>query len=224
MTDAPCANFSDQLLAAYPDAKVILTTRDPDKWIESVERSYYHVLGWWAWKVLAAVDSVRSSGPTPLPRSMPQLPSPFSPPLYPGEPSNSPPPRFVSTQNIGAYTGVLRMILTDWASGNYRDRRALRRGFLAHNAHIRAVVPPNNLLDFTPQQGWEPLCAFLGKEVPEVPFPRVNEGDATADIHRAVMGRKVRAWRKQWGGMVVGVVLAGVVAGVGWWVSGSVSK
>ena len=23
--------------------------------------------------------------------------------------------------------------------------------------------------------GWEPLCAFLGKEVPSVPFPRMNE-------------------------------------------------
>ncbi len=23
--------------------------------------------------------------------------------------------------------------------------------------------------------GWEPLCAFLGKDVPDVPFPRANE-------------------------------------------------
>ncbi|CCD57033.1 predicted protein [Botrytis cinerea T4] len=32
---------SRELLIAYPNAKVILTTRSPDKWIEPVERSTY---------------------------------------------------------------------------------------------------------------------------------------------------------------------------------------
>jgi hypothetical protein len=28
-TDMPCVNFSDEMIAAYPNAKVILTTRTP---------------------------------------------------------------------------------------------------------------------------------------------------------------------------------------------------
>lgn len=37
-------------MAAYPKAKVILTTRDPDSWVRSMESCYYRVLnmlqGW----------------------------------------------------------------------------------------------------------------------------------------------------------------------------------
>ena len=58
MTDAPCVNFSDELLAAYPDAKVVLTTRDVDKWLPSMERSYYKILAWKWWMALAAIDDV----------------------------------------------------------------------------------------------------------------------------------------------------------------------
>lgn len=37
MTDWPCISFSDELIAAYPDAKVILTVRDtPEVWLDSI--------------------------------------------------------------------------------------------------------------------------------------------------------------------------------------------
>lgn len=39
VTDTPCVNYYKELLEAYPEAKVILTTRDPYRWIKSVERS-----------------------------------------------------------------------------------------------------------------------------------------------------------------------------------------
>jgi len=42
--DAPCACFADELIPAYPKAKVILSNRDPDKWLGSMESSYYRVL------------------------------------------------------------------------------------------------------------------------------------------------------------------------------------
>jgi Sulfotransferase domain len=58
VTDAPCVNFADELLAAYPDAKVVLTTRDVEKWLPSMERSYYKILAWKWWLALAAVDDV----------------------------------------------------------------------------------------------------------------------------------------------------------------------
>ncbi|KAI1254621.1 hypothetical protein MGN70_003635 [Eutypa lata] len=51
----------------------------------------------------------------------------------------------------------------------------------AHDAYegyfqtIRELVPPEQLLEYRLGDGWEPLCAFLGKDVPNVPFPRAND-------------------------------------------------
>jgi hypothetical protein len=35
-------------------------------------------------------------------------------------------------------------------------------------------LPPERLLVFELGDGWEPLCRFLGKPVPEIPFPQTN--------------------------------------------------
>lgn len=59
MTDAPCANLAEELVKAYPNAKVVLNTRHVDKWLASMETSYYDILAWRSLQMLAAVDSVR---------------------------------------------------------------------------------------------------------------------------------------------------------------------
>lgn len=46
ITDIPCIMFPDELVAAYPNAKVILTNRDPDKWLVSVLNTIYVILSW----------------------------------------------------------------------------------------------------------------------------------------------------------------------------------
>jgi len=38
--------FVDELLAAYPSAKVILTNRNVDTWLESMNKTFYVVTGW----------------------------------------------------------------------------------------------------------------------------------------------------------------------------------
>ena len=47
--------------------------------------------------------------------------------------------------------------------------------YLQHNEMIRKMVPRGKFLEYIVKVGWGPLCAFLGKPVPDVPFPRVNE-------------------------------------------------
>jgi hypothetical protein len=32
-----------------------------------------------------------------------------------------------------------------------------------------------SFLVFEAKEGWEPLCNFLGKPIPDVPYPRVND-------------------------------------------------
>ena len=41
------AILAEDLVAAYPDAKVVLTTRDPDEWVESWNGSVVTVHKWW---------------------------------------------------------------------------------------------------------------------------------------------------------------------------------
>lgn len=42
VTDMPAAYFAEELIEAYPDAKVILTTRDTESWFAYVPPSSYH--------------------------------------------------------------------------------------------------------------------------------------------------------------------------------------
>jgi hypothetical protein len=54
------------------------------------------------------------------------------------------------------------------------DAAGLMREFELHNAAVKATIPADRLLVFEVQQGWAPLCAFLGVPVPSAPFPRTN--------------------------------------------------
>ncbi|MCB1433783.1 MAG: hypothetical protein KDK75_15235 [Alphaproteobacteria bacterium] len=44
-----------------------------------------------------------------------------------------------------------------------------------HIEEVKATVPADRLLVFTVDQGWDPLCRFLGVPVPDTPFPNVND-------------------------------------------------
>ncbi|PNH07661.1 Serine/threonine-protein kinase DCLK1 [Tetrabaena socialis] len=62
----------------------------------------------------------------------------------------------------------------------------------AHIAEVRRTVPPDQLLEYRVQDGWAPLCAFLGKPVPEgKPFPHVND---TAEFQQHI--QRFRAKRR----------------------------
>lgn len=39
---------------------------------------------------------------------------------------------------------------------------------------IRGLVPKERLLEWYVEDGWGPLCKFLGKPVPDADFPRAN--------------------------------------------------
>lgn len=70
---------------------------------------------------------------------------------------------------------ILGAILTN---GDFSRQNCLR-SFEAHNAAVQEYVPEERLLVFRVQDGWEPLCQFLGQNIPEEPFPHLNEGDET---------------------------------------------
>lgn len=58
-------------------------------------------------------------------------------------------------------------------------RAKAKEGYKAHYRRMREMVPRERFLDFKIEDGWGPLCEFLGKDVPvDVPFPHVNDAEA----------------------------------------------
>ena len=60
------------------------------------------------------------------------------------------------------------------------SRRNGRQIYIEHNALIRGMMVERwgDLLEWQPEDGWEPLCKFLGVDVPEVEFPHANQTEA----------------------------------------------
>jgi len=54
-----------------------------------------------------------------------------------------------------------------------RRDEALAR-YERHNEEVARAVPAERLLVFDVAEGWEPLCAFLDVDVPDVPFPHLD--------------------------------------------------
>ena len=66
--------------------------------------------------------------------------------------------------------------------GRMDDREHVKSVFEQHNAAVVDEVPAENLLVYTPGDGWAPLCRFLGVEIPEEPYPRVNSREEFGSI------------------------------------------
>jgi len=52
-----------------------------------------------------------------------------------------------------------------------------RQKYWEHYALVRQGTPKERLLEYRLGEGWGPLCAFLEKPIPGVPFPRINDSD-----------------------------------------------
>ena len=66
--------------------------------------------------------------------------------------------------------------------GTMADRTRALAFYQQHIEEVRAGVPAEKLLVFSVDQGWEPLCQFLGVQVPATPFPNVNDRAAIKKV------------------------------------------
>lgn len=128
--DTSVAPFYPQLDREYPGSKFILTRRDPESWLRSIE-AHWPVMRQWC-------------------RREPQF---------------------------GRFTDFISAVV--YGSIEFHRDRFL----YAYQTHERNVLEyfrdrPDDLaiLDVCSGDGWEPLCGFLGVEIPEVPFPHSNRG------------------------------------------------
>ena len=78
-----------------------------------------------------------------------------------------------------ARTMLERRFTPDW-----RDRDAAIAAYEAHNRAVRTAIAPDRLFEYRPGDGWAPLCAALGLDEPDAPFPHTN----TRSQFRAMTG------------------------------------
>lgn len=143
VTDYPAVGFGVELLAAYPDAKVIVNRRrDMDAWHRSVgdtiisifHNRFLRACSWfnsrlfWLWRLHELSWEKPIEG--------------------------------------------------DW------DKNG-KRFAVDHYDRIETALKAKDreYIDWYVEEGWEPLCRFLDKKVPETPFPR---GNATKDFEPKV--------------------------------------
>mmetsp|Transcript_26348 Transcript_26348/g.55619 ORF Transcript_26348/g.55619 Transcript_26348/m.55619 type:complete len:279 (+) Transcript_26348:85-921(+) len=160
--DQPMADVFATQLEMFPDAKVVLTVRDsPEKWAAS-------------WRVLMEFIEVQERPFSLLYPTFIQF-VPFM--------RNWKRMRDVMGIHLGLRPGQLVR------GYKYEDEGWLERQYESHIASVREHVPKDQLLVFNVKEGWDPLCNFLEKDIPEtIPFPNVNE---SRDLKRATTMMKV---------------------------------
>lgn len=144
--DAPTCCVWRELLAANPDAKVLLTLhpKGAEAWYQSVIETIYRIDSMWQYRFLGFI---------------------------------APPFR--------RFREMLRGLVWERThKGTLSDRAKAIADYDAHIADVKTSVPADQLLVFSADQGWEPLCKFLGVPVPTTPFPRAND--------RAAMKRRMQ--------------------------------
>jgi hypothetical protein len=151
VTDFPAAAFAPELIAQFPDAKVILTTRSTDDWFDSV--------------AAAVVPLTRSTFLSVL--------------------------RWIDPGVFGSWIPMLRAMMLGMFGPHFEANG--RAVYEKHNAMVRDLVPEERFLEYQPGSGWEPLCNFLGHEVPDSDFPRVNDSKAYQERMNEIITAAV--WR-----------------------------
>jgi hypothetical protein len=135
IVDWPGGAFWRELSAAFPDALVLLSVRDPEAWYLSASNTIFLTF------------------------------------------EDMPP-------EVAPWMDGVRKLLHDRFSDQFDDPTAMMDAFVRHNDTVRNEVPASRLLEWTPGDGWGPICERLRLPVPGEPFPVTN----TTDEFREMIG------------------------------------
>lgn len=158
--DFPLARFYKELMVAFPNAKVVLSTRDPSTWYGSVHGSIYQLTKLitenWSYSLLNNIMDGRKNAGKLFFQKIDSKPAPgCDMALY---------------EAIKAGPEISQKFFRDWEE------------------EVKRSVPADRLLVHSAKQGWEPLCKFLGRPIPDSPYPRAND---TASIQKAMRAFKI---------------------------------
>jgi Sulfotransferase domain len=157
ITDSPSVFFWEELLAAYPDAKVVLQTRDVDRWYKS------HMVNLW-------------------PMNRDWYGSTWNPygVLF---------QYFLPKDAMFTFTGLQ----AKYGHGLDFPETGKQR-YEEHNEAVRTACKRDkrDFVEYDVRMGWGPLCGFLGKEVPQETFPRLNDTDEFQRLWSPILGEMRR--------------------------------
>ncbi|MCW3019145.1 MAG: hypothetical protein JWN10_1453 [Solirubrobacterales bacterium] len=142
--DWPGGYFYRELMDFYPEAKVLLSVREPESW----ERSFRDTI----WTMCHG-DAVMPL----LSRARAQID-----------------PRW--QRYLALVDRMFWGPQGTFAAGHAEPSQLIEQA-IAHNEQVKRVVPAERLLVWDVTEGWEPLCEFLGVDVPDGPLPHANDRD-----------------------------------------------
>ncbi|MGD0198388.1 MAG: sulfotransferase family protein [Solirubrobacteraceae bacterium] len=146
--DVPASRFYKELADYYPQAKVVLSVREPEGWVRSMRETVWAV--YFGGSLMNHICRARQ----------------YLDPLW------------------DRYIKVMEEILWNENGalhGDHESDEGLAALFEAWTAQVKRDIPAERLLIWKPQDGWEPLCAFLDVPVPDEPLPNVNDTAAFVD-------------------------------------------
>lgn len=92
---------------------------------------------------------------------------------------------------LRAVYDLTRELVLDGVFAGRADDAAYAIGvYEKHNREVIATIAAERLLVYDVAEGWEPLCRFLDRPVPQEPFPRLN---TRSGFLREYFGRRARA-------------------------------
>jgi hypothetical protein len=145
--DWPGSFFYRELADAYPDAKVVLSVRDPEAWEKSMRTTIWDTI--YGQSAAAHISKAR------------ELVDPD-------------------------WEHYIRLMGRMWAAQGIFSGPEIRPGQLAeaitrYQEQVQRNIPSDRLLVWGVGDGWEPLCRFLDVDVPDKPFPRLNDSKMYVD-------------------------------------------
>ncbi|CAN8097565.1 unnamed protein product [Discula destructiva] len=82
------------------------------------------------------------------------------------------------------YRPMLLLLWDRFFQGDFENKG--KEVYTQHYSLVRQIVPSNRLLEYDVSHGWEPLCKFLGEEIPDKTFPFLNTSN---DFVAGIRGR-----------------------------------
>jgi len=153
VTDMPAFYFWNQLLEAFPDAKIVFSQRaTEEEWMKSMSNQ---------------ID--QNENPF-----MSMIAVLLSPTHY----------------RLRKWSiDMIRVIIGATPNGWFKskkdkvNRMLFLHAYRSHNAYVLSCAPKEQLLVYSMGDGWGPLCEFLGREIPDKPFPHRNKkGSITMEL------------------------------------------
>jgi Sulfotransferase domain len=155
IVDFPGCRHYRELMNYYPDAKVILTVRDPETWYESSR------------------NTILEAGPKSFQKLITIILQTFS-------------------SRLRKVMRIVRLNRHYWQQifeGRLEDKSYVMSVFNQHINEVKQTVPSERLLVYQVKEGWEPLCRFLGKPIPEgQPFPNLNKRSSFKQMSKLALG------------------------------------